>query len=93
MNHRQQRGARVGAQQADDVETAHVRQVDVEDQRIEGFALDQGQAVAAGAGFEHRVAVALQAPTQGVTGGDVVIDNQQADVTIHRRSPERLPAG
>ena len=93
MNHRQQCGARIGAQQADDIETAHVRQVDVEDQRIECFALDQGQAVAAGAGFEHRVTMALQAPAQGVTGGDVVIDNQQADVTIHRRSPERLPAG
>ncbi|MNL06838.1 hypothetical protein D3C87_1274870 [compost metagenome] len=93
VNHRQQRGSRLGAQFAHDVEAAHVRQVDVEDQRVDVDAVDQHQAFAAGAGFQHLVAVAFQAPAQGVAGRDIVVDDQQADVTFHRRAPWRWPAG
>ncbi|MNI45869.1 hypothetical protein D3C73_1003090 [compost metagenome] len=92
VDNREQGGGRFRAQFAHDVEATHVRQVDVEDQRVEGFAVDQGQAFTAGSGFEHDVAMSLQAPAQGVPGGDVVVDYQQTHVTFHRRTPWRGPA-
>ncbi|MNP20323.1 hypothetical protein D3C76_1128900 [compost metagenome] len=93
MNHREQGGNRLRAQFTNDVEATHVRQVDVEDQGVDRHAGDQLQAFAARAGLQHLIAVAFQAPAQGVACGDVVVDNQQAQVTFHRQAPWRWPAG
>ncbi len=91
MNHRQQRGARFGAQLANNVEAAHVRQVHVQDQRIEGVLGNQPQALGAGARFQYAVAVVFQAPAQGIACGGVVVDDQQATVSLHQECPGPSP--
>ncbi|PAV70344.1 hypothetical protein WR25_02885 [Diploscapter pachys] len=78
VDHRQQRRAAVLTQQPDNVETAHVRQVDVEDQCIHLLVANQRQPLPAGARLKHFVTVRTETTTQGVTGGDVVVDDQQA---------------
>ncbi|MNN84502.1 hypothetical protein D3C81_2016690 [compost metagenome] len=93
MDHRQQRGSSFGAQFAHDVEAAHVGQVDVEDQGVQVFACNQRQPLGAGTGLQHLIAVAFQTAAQGVAGGDIVVDEQQADVTLHGRAPGLSPAG
>ncbi|MNH87715.1 hypothetical protein D3C73_402020 [compost metagenome] len=93
VDHREQGGRGVRAQYADDVEATHVGQVDVENQCLDGDTVDQLQALAAGTGFEHFIAMTLKASAQGIARGDVVVDDQQAQVTFHRQAPWRWPAG
>ncbi len=81
VDHRQQGGGPVGPQLADDVEAAHVWQVDIQNECIEGLAGDDVKAFGAGAGFYDGNALALQASTQRIAGSGVVIDNQHACVT------------
>ncbi len=89
MDQWQQRGIRVGAKLARDVEAAHVRQVDIENQGIRHGAGHQRQPVAAGARLQHLVAMALQHPAHRVAGSGVVVDDQQTAFTPHRFPPPR----
>ena len=89
MDQWQQRGIQVGAKLARDVEAAHVRQVDIENQGIRHGAGHQRQPVAAGARLQYLVAMALQHPAHRVAGSSVVVDDQQTAFTPHCCPPAR----
>ncbi|MNH19459.1 hypothetical protein D3C79_791970 [compost metagenome] len=92
VDHRQQGGLRVGTEQPDNIEAAHVGQVDIQDQPIDLLTVDQCQPLATGARFEDLIAMQRQAPTQRIPGGCVVVDDEQANVRVHQRPPEPKPA-
>jgi len=94
VNQRQQRGVRIGTQLARNVEAAHVRQVDVENQRIGRGTGDQRQAFAAGTRLQGLDSRGVPAPGAfALARGGVVIDDQQAAVTLHRAPPPGSQTG
>ncbi len=91
VNDRQQPRAVIGSQLPYDVEAAHVRQIHIENQRVDRFGGNQAQSFGARSGFEHGITVALEYPAYCVARGRVVVDDQQLALMLHQRAPWRSP--
>ncbi len=87
MDDGQQSRRVIGAELANDVEPAHVGQVHVQYQGVDGLRHDGRKALGTRSGLQHGIAMTFQNPTNRVARRGVIVDHQDRAFTHHRAAP------